>query len=375
MSKDINLLSISHSFIKKINISVYSILNKFKKLNIYLIVPIIHKEENKILKPDYDIKNVDLNISLKQSYFNHLRFKFYKNIKKEIKNNKITHIILDQDLISLQSIILIFYSYVYKYQIIYLSNENNILNENNFLKKNLKIFLYKILFTLNKKKIKNIFCYTTQIRKNLEICGLKKITKIIPLGYDKKIFFDNNNKNKHEKFIISYFGRINHQKGVKTLIKSLININIYNWEFHIDLFHIESLSFFKEIKNDLKILKKSNKLKIIKTDHYSIANYMRNTHLTVVPSEWNEQYGRIIQEAAACGSIVIGSNAGAIPELINDSEFIFEQNNINELRKKIEDIYFNYDQYKKKFRKVKLEVENNRSIETQADLMYENLLN
>ena len=34
-----------------------------------------------------------------------------------------------------------------------------------------------------------------------------------------------------------------------------------------------------------------------------------------------------------------------------------------------------YIALKKKFRKVKLEVENNRSIETQADLMYESILN
>ena len=37
---------------------------------------------------------------------------------------------------------------------------------------------------------------------------------------------------------------------------------------------------------------------------------MQNSHLTVIPSEWNEQYGRIIQESIACGSIVIGSDIG-----------------------------------------------------------------
>ena len=102
---------------------------------------------------------------------------------------------------------------------------------------------------------------------------------------------------------------------------------------------------------------------------------MQNTNLTIVPSEWNEQYGRVIQEAAACGSIVIGSNAGAIPELINKNEFIFEQNNSSQLAKKINDIYYDYKNYKEKFKEVEIEIKNTRSIKNQARLIYQYLLN
>ena len=375
MAKDINLLSISHSFIKKINLNLYFILKKFDKLKTYLIIPVQHKEENKILSPDFDIDNIDLNIYAKKTFFNHLRFKIYLNLKKTIRENNITHILLDQDLISLQSIVLLFNSYIYKYKIIYLSNENNIIEERNFVKKMIKIILYKLLYYIFKKKIKNIFCYTNQIKNNLDSCGLQKITKILPLGFDDKIFFDKNNKSKNDKFIISYFGRINRKKGIKTLIESLNKINCKNWEFHIDLFHIESLDFFKEIKNDLKNLYKLKKLKIIKSNHNNIAHYMQNTHLTVVPSEWNEQYGRVIQEAAACGSLVIGSNVGAIPEIINNNDFIFEQKNTENLTKKIEDIYNNYDMYVEKFKNLKTEIQKKRSIVAQANLIYQNLLN
>ena len=374
MTKDINLLSISHSFIKKINLNLYFILKNFDKLKIYLIIPRQHKEENKILSPDFDVNKVDLNIYPKKTFFNHLRFKIYFDLKKEIRKNKITHILLDQDLISLQSILLLIYAYIYKYKIIYISNENNIIDEQNFVKKFAKIIFYKVIYFIYKNKIKNIFCYTNQIKNNLDRCGLKKITKVLPLGFDDKIFFDKKNKSKNDKFIISYFGRVNHRKGIRTLVKSLNQIKINNWEFHIDLFHIESLSFFKEIKNDLKNLYKEKKLKIIKSDHYNIASYMQNTHLTVVPSEWNEQYGRVIQEAAACGSLVIGTNVGAIPEIINDNDFIFEEKNIKNLTEKIEDVYYNYDEYSRKFKNIKIEIQKKRSIVTQANLIYQNLL-
>ncbi len=374
MTKDINLLSISHSFIKKINHNLYLTLSKFDKLKIHLIVPVSHKEENKIIKPDFDLNNTNLNIILKKTLFNHLRLKFYINLIKEIKNNQINRIILDQDLISLQSIILIYYSYIYKYKIFYFSNENNIINEKNIFKKLIKINLYRLIYFLFKKQIKNIFCYTNQIKNNLDTSGLKNITKVLPLGYDNKIFFKKNFKNKNDKFIISYFGRVNRKKGLKTLIKSLNQININNWEFHIDLYHVEELSFYKEIKNDLKNLYNAKKLKIIKPDHNNIAEYMQKTNLTVVPSEWNEQYGRVIQEAAACGSIVIGANVGAIPEIIKSDEFIFEPKNTAELAEKIEDIYFNYDKYKEKFMKIEKDISNNRSINNQAKLIYDSLI-
>ena len=70
----------------------------------------------------------------------------------------------------------------------------------------------------------------------------------------------------------------------------------------------------------------------------------------------------------------IGTNVGAIPEIINDNAFIFEQNNIENLTKKIEDIYFNYNEYCRKFKKVKIDIQKKRSIKNQAKIIYQNLL-
>ena len=46
---------------------------------------------------------------------------------------------------------------------------------------------------------------------------------------------------------------------------------------------------------------------------------MRLSDIIVLPSLHEEQYGRVIQESAACGSIVIGSKIGAIPEILIDN--------------------------------------------------------
>ena len=100
---------------------------------------------------------------------------------------------------------------------------------------------------------------------------------------------------------------------------------------------------------------------------------MQKTDLTILPSEWNEQYGRIIQESAACGSLVIGSKIGAIPEILIDNKFMFAPKNYIELKNKIEDIIINKELYKKEFEKIYSNIILNRSITNQARLISEKL--
>ena len=138
---------------------------------------------------------------------------------------------------------------------------------------------------------------------------------IIPLGFDTKKFNRTFRSENHKKFTISYFGKIE-PKGVHTLLKALNLLKFDNWIFTLDVFDIYSVDYFRSLKPDLiKLINK--KLKLIKCNHNNINQFMKQSDLTVVPSEWNEQYGRVIQESAASGSIVIGSNVGTIPENLN----------------------------------------------------------
>jgi glycosyltransferase involved in cell wall biosynthesis len=53
---------------------------------------------------------------------------------------------------------------------------------------------------------------------------------------------------------------------------------------------------------------------------------MRAFDVMVLPSRsiptWREQFGRVLTEAMACGTPLIGSSCGAIPEVIGDAGLI-----------------------------------------------------
>ncbi len=366
MKKKINILAISHSFLKKINTELYSVLKNKYNYDIRLICPQSHIDFKKKINPDFSAKDVDIDISFYKTIFNHLRLKIYKNLLSTIKQEKITHVFLDMDIISLQSIILIIFSYFLNYKICYFSNENNIIDEKNFFKKIIKVFFFKMIKFFFKSQIFKIFCYTKQIKENLDYCGLKKKTIIIPLGFDNKKFNRHSRLPKDEIFRISYFGKIEPKKGVHTLLKALKLLSFDNWVFNLDLFEVNDLNYYKIIKPYLINLKKNKKLKVIKCDHNNINKFMKQTDLVIVPSEWNEQYGRVIQESAACGSIVIGSRVGAIPEILINEDFIFEQGNIVSLKNKIEEIFVNYNDFRIKFNEIENTINLTRTIDTQA---------
>ena len=70
-----------------------------------------------------------------------------------------------------------------------------------------------------------------------------------------------------------------------------------------------------------------------------VYSYIKNSKILVLPSEWEEAFGRVLIEGVINGTLVIGSDQGAIPEVLGyKNEYIFKAKNIPEFNKKIKRI-------------------------------------
>ena len=138
--------------------------------------------------------------------------------------------------------------------------------------------------------------------------------------------------------LIIFTGKLNSSKGFDIYGKSVIKI--------LDKFNDWSaLAIGNEPREKFNF--KHSRLKILDwVTHNEILNYYKISSISIVPSRWQEPFGRTAMESAAYGCATITSKKGGLPETFENSLFI---NKINEtqLFKIIEKLILN-KAYRKK---------------------------
>lgn len=123
-----------------------------------------------------------------------------------------------------------------------------------------------------------------------------------------------------DEVVIGYMGRIVEAKGLRTLAEALGRIRDLRWKLII----VGSGEFEPALRELLESNQVANRVHFKGyVPHDETAAYLSAFDLLVLPSEtqanWEEQFGRVIPEALACGTCVLGSDSGEIPLLISQS--------------------------------------------------------
>ena len=210
-----------------------------------------------------------------------------------------------------------------------------------------------ILFRLMKKVSSKYIMYyhndpltmsgSKSISERKEI--LKKVEKLIFISkWVKDRFFkglDSNHLNKTQIIyhsiekrkkvkklkLITFVGKLNHSKGYDIFKDALLEI--------LDKFpEWRSLSVGDESRRDIYINHKQHK-ELGFLSHEKTLSILDKSEIAVVPSRWEEPFGRVSLEAAGCGCATITSNTGGLSETTNHSIKINNLNS-NNLYKQIE---------------------------------------
>jgi glycosyltransferase involved in cell wall biosynthesis len=108
---------------------------------------------------------------------------------------------------------------------------------------------------------------------------------------------------------------------------------------------------------------------------YEIPNVLQELDALVLPSltrpNWKEQFGRVLCEAMACETPVIGSDSGEIPYVIGDAGLVFPEGNAQELSARVRQLLDNPALYAELAKKGRQRVLENYTQEKIARQTYE----
>lgn len=187
---------------------------------------------------------------------------------------------------------------------------------------------------------------TQEIRGVLLAKGFRQPIAIIPqFGVDPEFFRNHEVSGLREslgiaeKFAIGYIGRIVKEKGISDLIRALsslpercVLVIVGQGEFEVPA---------RRWAEDLGVASRIRWIPHISS--LEVPEYMSALDVLVLPSRttprWKEQFGRVLIEAMACETPVLGSSSAEIPRVIGEAGLVFAEGNVAELSKGLQRLY------------------------------------
>ena len=150
--------------------------------------------------------------------------------------------------------------------------------------------------------------------------GFGGLVDVMPLGFDKSVFFAGNQRHDAGTFVVSLIGRLVPEKGIYEALQAFQALR-RNRAARLSIVGDGPLAAQLPTWLDDLGIADSVSLSPWGSAEVVAAQY-RTSHVVLVPSRstsrWVEQFGRMIIEAQACGAVVVGFASGTIPEVARD---------------------------------------------------------
>lgn len=187
---------------------------------------------------------------------------------------------------------------------------------------------FSLIRRLNFRRADGAIAGTAEAAQRLREAGFRGPIAVIPqLGVDPDTFCPRRNEALRQDlglkaFTIGYIGRMVPEKGLWVLLEALSFLK-GNWQC---LLVGEGPLRKKWLAQAGHMGMRERVVWVPTVPHKAVSEYINAMDVLVLPSlttsRWKEQFGHVLIEAMACGVPVIGSDSGAIPEVIGDAGLI-----------------------------------------------------
>lgn len=123
-----------------------------------------------------------------------------------------------------------------------------------------------------------------------------------------------------DEFVIGYMGRLVEEKGLQTMFRATVKLHGLHWRCVL----VGSGPYEPDLRAVIAELKIEEQVLFIGfVPHEDAPGWLSLFDVLVLPSEsrpnWREQFGRVLIEASACGTAVIGTESGEIGNVLRST--------------------------------------------------------
>jgi glycosyltransferase involved in cell wall biosynthesis len=170
------------------------------------------------------------------------------------------------------------------------------------------------------------------------------MTVVPQFGADPDLFKPRLRPDPNKPITIGYVGRLVSEKGIDILLRAVYQLQDLPWKLEI-VGSGPELEALQKLVQELTL--EARVCFIGWMPSVELPHLYERLDIVVIPSQtrpnWKEQFGRVIIEAMASEVVVIGSDSGAIPDVIGDGGIIFPEGNTEALATQIRQLILDYD--------------------------------
>lgn len=209
---------------------------------------------------------------------------------------------------------------------------------------------YALIEPVNNKYVNKFIRYFNR-KRSLEVNHVVGISRFILEKHQERNLFSNiafstihnvvsapryprQERREGKPLTLGYYGQLEDNKGVNILLEAVKKISSSKVEkVFVCGIGSKERELIEDFQSDERIVFKG-KLPI-----EDVYRTMASTDLTIVPSIWEEPFGRVIIESYNQGTPVIASNRGGMPEVIENKKYLFDFQDGSDLIAKIESFF------------------------------------